>query len=164
MTRLATLQLHREALTFSAGHFTILSPTERENLHGHNYSVSAEFHIFIDENGMAFDYRYYKQKLARLADQIDRCFLLPEKSPYLPIEDAGEYWIAHFQQENIPFLKRDVVILPVCNITIEELSYWFLQALIHNETELNSHNIQGIVIQVYNGPAHSAAARWSKAT
>lgn len=160
VTRLATLQLHREALQFSAGHFTILSPTERENLHGHNYSLSAAFQVLLHENGMNFDYRYYKNKLLLLSDQIDRRFLLPGKSRYLHIEDSGEYWIAHFQEEKLPFLKRDIVILPISNITIEELSAWFLQQLIQDEEELARHQIQTITIQVYNGPGHSGAAHW----
>jgi 6-pyruvoyltetrahydropterin/6-carboxytetrahydropterin synthase len=163
VTRLATLQLHREALQFSAGHFTILSPTERENLHGHNYSLSAAFQVLLHENGMNFDYRHYKNKLTLLSDQIDRRFLLPGKSRYLRIEDAGDLWLAHFQEEKIPFLKRDVVILPISNTTIEELSAWFLQQLIQDQTELFHHQIQSITIQVYNGPGHSGAAHWTLA-
>jgi 6-pyruvoyltetrahydropterin/6-carboxytetrahydropterin synthase len=161
VTRLATLQLHAEALQFCAGHFTILSPTEREHLHGHNYSLSAAFQVLLHENGMNFDYRYYKQKLFLLADQIDRRFLLPGKSQYLRIEDTGDLFLAHFHDEKIPFLKRDVVILPLGNITIEELSHWFLQQLTQNQTELAQHHIQHITIQVYNGPGHSGAAYWN---
>lgn len=160
VTRLATLKLHPEALQFSAGHFTILSPSERENLHGHNYALGADFHVMLHENGMNFDYRYYKNKLLALANQIDRCFLLPGKSHYLRIEDQGDFWIAHFQEEKIPFLKRDIVILPISNITIEELSCWFLQQLTQDQTELAHHQIQAITIQVYNGPGQSGAAHW----
>lgn len=162
MTRLATLQMHREALHFSAGHFTILSPTERENLHGHNYSISASFQVLLHEDGMNFDYRYYKNKLTQLTEQIDRRFLLPGKSKYLRIEDQGELLIAHFLDEKIPFLKRDIVILPISNITIEELSDWFLQGLIEDQNELRQHQIQSITIQVYNGPAYSGAAHWNR--
>ena len=37
--RTTTLELYKEEMKFSAGHFTIFSATERENLHGHNFSV-----------------------------------------------------------------------------------------------------------------------------
>ncbi len=162
VTRLATLQLHPEALQFSAGHFTILSPTEREDLHGHNYSLGASFQVLLQENGMNFDYRYYKNKLLTLASQIDRRFILPSKSRYLRIEDQGEFWIAHFHEEKIPFLKRDLVILPISNSTIEELSSWFLEQLVQDPEELASHQIQAITIQVYNGPGHSGASHWKQ--
>lgn len=162
MSRLAVLQLHPEALQFSAGHFTILSPTERETLHGHNYAVSAAFEVLLDNNGMAFDYRYYKKKLSMLAEQIDRRFLLPSKSPHLRIEESDTMYLAHFHDEKIPFLKKDIVILPVHNITIEELATWFLAQVTADLSELNRHHIQSITIQVYNGPGHSGAASWRK--
>ena len=121
MKRLATIELHAEEHSFSAGHFTIFSATEREDLHGHNYHVSVSMQVELNDNGMAFDYRIYKNKLRQLCQQLDRRFLLPAQSHYLTLEETADMWIGHFNQERIPFLKRDVLILPVCNITIEEL-------------------------------------------
>ena len=37
-----TIELHKEAMKFSAGHFTIFGPDRREPLHGHNFTVKAE--------------------------------------------------------------------------------------------------------------------------
>ncbi|HLB57350.1 MAG TPA: 6-carboxytetrahydropterin synthase, partial [Gammaproteobacteria bacterium] len=143
MSRLAIVELHKNELHFSAGHFTIFSATERENLHGHNYELSAELHVLLPGNGLAFDYRVYKNKLIALCEQLDRRFLLPQQSKYLKLEEKDEMLYAHFNQERIPFLKRDVVTLPICNITIEELSHWFLLELIRDEVELRRHKIQG---------------------
>ncbi len=160
MARFASLEIHKEEFAFSAGHFTIFSATEREQLHGHNYYVSIAFNIKIEQNGLAFDYRDYKKKMAKLCDQLDRHFLLPSQSPYLELEENDDYWIAHYNQKKIPFLKEDVVILPLTNITIEELSYWFLQQLLTDATELAHHAIQGITVKVYNGPGQSGGATW----
>lgn len=164
MSRQAIVEIHKDELSFSAGHFTIFSATEREDLHGHNYYVSATFHVLLEDNGLAFDYRIYKKKLLSLCNQLDRRFLLPAESKYLKLEDTGEMLLGHFGKEKIPFLKRDVVILPICNATIEELSFWFLQQLTHNSEELKRHNIQGITIKVYNGPGQSGAASWGNAS
>jgi len=158
VTRLALLTLQKEEHEFSAGHFTIFSETEREDLHGHNYSVSVDLHVSLRENGLAFDYRLYKQKLTVLCKQLDRRFLLPAHSPYLRLEEMDDMWFAHFANERIPFLKRDVIILPICNVTIEELSYWFLQQLILDPTELNALGIQKIMVKVFNGPGQSGGA------
>ena len=130
MGRSASLEIQKEEFSFSAGHFTIFSATEREALHGHNYYVSVSFHFNITHNGLSFDYRDYKKKMSALCEQLDRHFLLPAESPYLKVEDGGEYWHAYFNQRKIPFLKEDVVILPLANITIEELAHWFLQELL----------------------------------
>lgn len=162
MSRSATVALHKEELSFSAGHFTIFSATEREDLHGHNYYVDAVFHVQLGDNGLAFDYRVYKKKLLELCNQLDRRFLLPSKSKFLTIEDQDTMWLAHFHTEKIPFLKRDVVILPINNVTIEELSNWFLQQLIQNKAELEKNSIQGITIRVFNGPGQSGGVNWGK--
>lgn len=159
--RSASLTIHKDELVFSAGHFTIFSATEREALHGHNYYVAVSFEFDIESNGLSFDYRHYKKKLRALCNQLDRHFLLPTQSPYLSIEDNGEYWLAHFNNKKMPFLKEDIVLLPLSNITIEELSRWFLEQLIDNTDELAKHHICAISIDVYNGPGQSSRAKWT---
>ena len=160
--RVASLTIHKDELTFSAGHFTIFSATEREALHGHNYYVSVSFEVEIEHNGLSFDYRHYKKQLLALCDQLDRHFLLPAHSPYLKLEEDGDYWLAYFNHKKIPFLKEDVVVLPISNITIEELSHWFLQHLTDQPQELAKHNIRNISVDVYNGPGQSSGARFKE--
>lgn len=162
MTRSAIIKLHKDEFNFSAGHFTIFSATVRENLHGHNYYVSAEIEALVDDNGLTCDYRIYKKKILALCAQLDLRFLLPAYSKYLKLEDTGDMWLAHFNNEKIPFLKRDILILPVTNISIEELSNWFLQQLIENPAELIEYRIQRIKLSVYNGPGQSGSAIWQK--
>ncbi len=159
--RVASLTIHKDELEFSAGHFTIFSATEREALHGHNYYVAVSFEFEVEEIGLSFDYRHYKKKLRALCNQLDRHFLLPANSPYLSIEEDGEYWVATFNRKKIPFLKEDVVILPVTNISIEELSRWFLQHLTEDATELAKHHICAISVDVYNGPGQSSGIKWT---
>lgn len=161
VARFANLTIHKEELCFSAGHFTIFSATEREQLHGHNYMVSVTFNIAIEHNGLSFDYRLYKEKLKKMCGELDRHFLLPSQSPYLQIEENDDYIFALHHQKKIPFLKEDVILLPLTNITIEELAYWFLQQLHQQSDDFAQHAISGIVVKVYNGPGQSAAAKWS---
>jgi len=162
VTRLATVAIHKDELNFSAGHFTIFSATEREDLHGHNYYVDVTFDVLLNDNGLAFDYRVYKRKLKAICEKLDRRFLLPSQSLYLTLEETEDMWIGHYNQEKIPFLKRDAVILPLCNITIEELSNWFLQQLVEDKVELEKNNIQGIRVRVFNGPGQSGGVRWDR--
>lgn len=160
--RVASLEIHKEEFSFSAGHFTIFSATEREQLHGHNYYVSIAFKKIIQDDGLSFDYRYYKRKILALCAELDRHFLLPSQSQHLKLEDSGEYLIAHFNHKKLPFLKEDVVILPLTNITIEELSYWFLQKILENQQDISRHAIRGITVKVYNGPGQSGGASWGE--
>lgn len=160
--RVAQLKIHKEEFSFSAGHFTIFSATEREKLHGHNYALSVSFQHRIEHNGFSFDYRHYKKKLRRLCKKLDGHMLLPAESPYLKLSLEDEYQVATFNNQRMLFLKDDVVVLPLTNITIEELAYWFLQQLVIDQTELNKHGIFKIIIDVYNGPGQSGGATWEK--
>ena len=161
VARFANLEIHKEELSFSAGHFTIFSETEREHLHGHNYCVSLSLNVKVGTNGLSFDYRYYKDKMLAICNQLDRHFLLPSLSPYLKLVEEENEWLAYFNQRKIPFLKEDVIVLPIANTTIEELSHWFLQKLLDDPEKLTDHAIHGIHVKVYNG-GQSGGANWER--
>lgn len=162
MSRLSTIELSKEAMAFSAGHFTIFSSTDRENLHGHNYHLYASFTTEVTDQGLVFDYRYYKQKLYTLCQTIDETVLLPKLSPHLKIEEQGDYYHVHFNKEKIIFLKRDATLLPITNVTVEELSHWLLQQLIIDTNELEKNRIVTIHVKIYSGPGQSGSATWKR--
>src|ERR1700733_14017533 len=133
MTRLSTIELFKERMGFSAGHFTIFSATLREKLHGHNYQLYISLTTEVNEKyGLTFDYRNYKNILYQKCRDLNETFLLPKFSPYLILEENKNYLYAIFNNERIPFLKTDVIVLPITNVTVEELSQWFLQELMAN--------------------------------
>jgi 6-pyruvoyltetrahydropterin/6-carboxytetrahydropterin synthase len=162
MNKLATIELYREDLNFSAGHFTIFSATEREKLHGHNYQIHAAITTLVPENGLRFDYRYYHNKIKEVCQELNLCFLLPTESQYLKIEDAGQYYHAHFNQEVIPFLKADVRLIPIANTTVEELSHWFIGQLTQDKIELEKNAVQTMTIKIASNAGRAGSATWSK--
>ena len=87
--RLTTLYIDKERHKFSAAHYTIFSATERERLHGHNYSVSARIVAPMGDNGFAADYNVYKRRLASLCEALDEYMLLAGESPYQQIRGSG---------------------------------------------------------------------------
>lgn len=165
MTRyMTTVELQKESMKFSAGHTTIFSATEREPLHGHMYSVYLALSTWIEENGMTFDYRYYKEKIHALCRQLNQTFLMPEFSPFLSIDEDDTYLYFTFNHKKIPFLKEDVTILPVANITVEELSRWFVRELIRDQEELDKHRIEYIHVKVFSAPGQSASHAWHRSS
>jgi hypothetical protein len=58
----------------------------------------------VGEDGLAFDYNLFKDALKALCDRLDEKTLLPERSPYLRIEQRPDYVVARFADEEIPFL------------------------------------------------------------
>ena len=157
----ATIEIHRESLHFSVAHFTIFSDSKRENLHGHNYTVKATVTGPIGDNGLCFDYTIVKNALQKLCDSLDEKTLLPECSPHLQLLEDADYWIATFDNTKLPFLKRDVKVLPVRNISVEELAMYFLKQLTSAE-ELRSLPIDEIVLAMASGPGQTAISVWRR--
>ncbi len=160
MPRLSTIELFKEDMKFSAGHFTIFSSEIRERLHGHNYTVYAAITTLIKDEGLSFDYRYYKEKLRVICETLDEVMLIPEQCKYIQIKENGDYYHIHFNGEVIIFLKNDVKLLPVTNITVEELSNWVLKAALEDKEELLKNKIQKIKIKVFSGPGQSGSSTW----
>ncbi len=159
--KLTTLNFHEGELKFSAGHFTIFSATKRERLHGHNYRVEASVTAKVNDFGLAFDYRLLHQKLAALCKKINSYFLLPQHSPFMRIEEDEQYIYAYFNNEKIPFLKSDVLLLPITNTTLEDLSCWFVDECVKDQEFIKQHDIQAFWVRLYNGDEHSAEASWA---
>jgi 6-pyruvoyltetrahydropterin/6-carboxytetrahydropterin synthase len=156
MTRETTIELFKEDMKFSAGHFTVHSPTHRERLHGHNFRVYAAFTSVVPDDGIVFDYGIYKQQLKSLCDEWNEVFLVPEHSPHLRLELTDD----HLSDDRIPFLRKDVLILPVANVTVEELARLMLARVVESIRPDDLEVITEIVIKVFSGPGQSASARW----
>ena len=160
MSRSATIELHKEALRFSSGHLMLLSAEARETLHGHDYQVGVALHTDPGHDGFAIDLREVHDALQTLCHRLDFHFLIPGSSPFLLINDAGMHWTIQFKNQTFQLLKSDVVILPVSNITLEELSGWFLSQLTTDTATLIAKGIQGIRVTVFNGRNESGAMGW----
>ena len=159
---LTTVELQNPAMSFSAGHPTIFSATEREPLHGHRYEVYLALSTQIEGNGLTFDYRHYKDKVLTLCKQLHQTFLMPTESPYLIYDEDDDYYYFTFNQKKMVFLKEDITLMPLANITIEELSRWFVQELIHDELALERHHIARLVIKIFSAPGQSASHTWER--
>lgn len=161
LSPLAIIEIEKEYLNFSAGHFTLFSATERENLHGHNWRVGCEVTTPVGDGGLCFDYAILKRQLQRLCDRLDERVLLPGASPWLRIERGDEWLIAHYADERIPFLPRDALVLEgVRNVTVEELAGWLLKALLE-QPEVQQQDIRRLKLRVSSGTNQWAAREWS---
>lgn len=162
MSYLTTVELQKESMKFSAGHTTIFSATDREPLHGHMYNVYLALTTRVEDNGMTFDYRYYKERIHVLCKYLNQTFLMPQLSPFLDFKEDEDYYYFTFNHKTMPFLKEDVTLMPLTNITVEELSRWFVNELILDEDELDKHRIQHIIVKVFSAPGQSASHEWHR--
>lgn len=159
MSQSVLIRLAKQNMKFSAAHFTIFNATERERLHGHNFTVEVDIHARMLGNGMCFDYGIYKDRIVALCRELNEWTILPMQSKFLRIEEAGEHVYAHFADQRIPFLRADVLLLPIENATLEEFAHWFLQRLGEDRDALRAHAIASIEVRVFSGPGQSAGRR-----
>jgi 6-pyruvoyltetrahydropterin/6-carboxytetrahydropterin synthase len=160
-SRLSRIEISKQALNFSIGHFTIFSSTLRENLHGHNFQVQCHVTATLGNDGLLFDYAILKRILRSMCEEIDERVILPRNSPHLIVSEEGDYIIATFNGERIPFLHRDVSILPIANTTVEEFSHYFLDMLVVND-ELQDKGIQSFTVKISSSPGQHGVAEWSQ--
>lgn len=162
MPRLSSIEIRKQYLHFSAAHFTIFSATERERLHGHNWRLGVEITGEIDDNGLCFDYAIYKKILKDLCQQYDEYMLIAADSPHLTIAEDEEFYLVTHNQRTQPLLKSDTLLLPVKNITIEELATYFLDLLTADRERLEKLKIYAFEVRVSSGPDQWGIARWDR--
>jgi 6-pyruvoyltetrahydropterin/6-carboxytetrahydropterin synthase len=159
MQRLTTLYIDKESHKFSAAHYTIFSATQRERLHGHNYSVSARIVAPMGDNGFSADYNVYKTRLASLCQELDEYMILAGDSPYQQVEEAGACWRVRYAEEEMLFLQSDTLVLPLRNATVEEFSHYLLQRLLRDSA---GEDLREIELCVASGPGQKGCSIWSK--
>lgn len=160
--RLTTIDLHMQALKFSAAHFTIFNATERERLHGHNYAVTCRITAPVGDEGLTCDYAIFKKKLFALVDGLDEYTLIAEQSPHLKIEDADEFYKIHYHDHYMLLRKAETILMPIRNATVEEFSHYILQQLCSDEAFLATHDVRKLEITVASGPGQHGSATWEK--
>lgn len=153
-----TIEVSKENMKFSIAHFTIFSETERERLHGHNYSVYLAITAPVDDNGMCFSYGNIKDRVRAICDSLDEYTVLPEHSPHLRIEREGDYWKVGFADEILWFLTGDVLVLPIRNATVEEFARYILDRIREDEAFLKQNGVTGLTVKVSSGPGQSGSA------
>ena len=159
-TRRAWIELAKDDMHFSAAHFTIFSASRRENLHGHNFFVEARAGGPIDANGLCFDYTLLKDRLRTLCDSLDETLLIAARSPYLTIQEEHDEVVVSFSDETLRFPHRDVKLLPIRNVTVEELAHWFTATLTSDEG-FASLPLDTLTVRLSSGPGQWAETTWA---
>lgn len=158
----ATISIAKEDMHFSAAHFTVFSAERRENLHGHDFYVAATATGPVGAGGLCFDYSRLKSRLRALCARLDETVLLPTRSPHLVVTTEGDACRVAFGDERLHFLRRDVKLLPVRNVTVEELAHWLLAELTAADG-FAALPIETLELRVSSGPGQWAGATWEAA-
>ena len=154
-----TIEISKEYLHFAGAHFTLFSATEREDLHGHNFQVTLDAEAPVQADGLTFDYNILKSTLKALCDELDEQVLMPTQSPYVKIETDANYTYIVFNGERIPFLERDLKLLPVRNVTVEELAHYLLERVVQHPN-IKPLDLNTLLLRCSSGEGQWASANW----
>ncbi len=142
-------------LRFDCAHF-ITYGGKCEHLHGHNYGVSVTVEGPLTADSYVVDFVDLKKIIRRVSETLDHRFLLPLKNPHLVLEHANEHWSIQFEGREYRFPARDVVPLPVDNITAERLAEYIWNEIVRELLALGNSHLDTISIGIEEAPGQSA--------
>jgi 6-pyruvoyltetrahydropterin/6-carboxytetrahydropterin synthase len=159
-TKLVKINLFRNDMKFSAAHFTIFSATKRENIHGHNYYITASLTSKVNSDGISNDYRIQRKKIIDICKNLNEHFLIAKDSPHLTIKNIKDSVTITFNNKSMTIPQEEIKLLPLRNISSEELAYFFLHQLTENKKEMKEQGIIAYEIGVSTTIGHSSTASW----
>lgn len=132
-----SLKLSKDEFKFSAAHFLIFDSHRAERLHGHNYQV--EFEVFFKDDkiekdinsnngrlGYFIDFKELKTLLRLELQKLDEYVLIPKNHPDIQVKMGPKSLEIQFRERYYAFPTNEVVLLPVINTSVEELSKYLL--------------------------------------
>lgn len=140
---------------FSAAHF-IAGHEKCDRLHGHNWSVRVAVSGDPDERGIVIDFDELEEILSEVCREFDHRVLLPGKNRQISLEVRGGSCFLSLGERTYQFPAQDVVILPVENVTAEELARLVLEKIASRLRPFK--NVTGVEVWVEESPGKRASA------
>ncbi|MFM7530739.1 MAG: 6-pyruvoyl trahydropterin synthase family protein [Nodosilinea sp.] len=151
------IELFKEDMKFSAGHFTIFSETNREDMHGHNFTVYAKFKLMMRDDGLSADYVPLKLLVSEICKSLNEKFIIPKLSKHLRISKQEQHIVVCFNGEEMRFLERDILLLEIKNATLEEFARYIATQIICNQKLCQELRLASLQIKVSSGPGQWAS-------
>lgn len=144
-----SLQLAKQNFKFSAAHFLIFDEKSAERLHGHNYQVRVEIGIpdqdAMKTSGFFVDFNVFKKYIKSALDRWDEMVILPKHHPDMKFNTRGTSLEVTFRDRFYAFPEKEVVLLPVTNTSVEQLSRLLAEDFMR---EFKTHKVSYVSVYV----------------
>lgn len=157
------IEIERELFKFSCAHMTVFPDGTKERLHGHNYYMG----ITVELADIAFDkmipFGPIKAAAAALCAEWKEHTLLAAHNPHLQVLRDGDGELEfRLCGERYVLPRRDVLVLPVDNMTVEALAAHAADVLLDRLAPvLHREVVEAIEILVTESPGQGAVCRRS---
>jgi len=142
-------------LRFDSAHF-ITFGGKCERLHGHNYGLAVELEGPLTSDSYVFDFVVLKEIVRRVSETLDHRFLLPLHNPHMKVQQSGDEWEIRVGERRYLFPARDVVALPVDNITAERLAEYIWGEIAREVLARGGDHLTTITVGVEEAPGQTA--------
>jgi 6-pyruvoyltetrahydropterin/6-carboxytetrahydropterin synthase len=130
MSEIYRVEVSKDHLVFSAGHFITFAGGVCERIHGHNWRAKIVVEGPLDENQYVFDFIAIRDDAKAIAERLDHRMLLPTESPLIDVQTIGKQIEVRFEDRFWSFPADECVLLPVSNTTAELIARWFCHELV----------------------------------
>jgi 6-pyruvoyltetrahydropterin/6-carboxytetrahydropterin synthase len=154
--------IKKSNLKFSSAHMTVWTSTQKEGLHGHNYTTEARFVLReyqVDQSLQGFvPYSDLKAVMQQICEAWDEKVLLPQLCPYFKIiEQTAQSIEFKLCGSRYVLPASEVVLLAVDNITTEALAFEFGQQLAAGMTAQLREKIIELTVCIEESPGQGAS-------
>lgn len=155
------ISVTKDYLVFASAHFITFEGHRCESLHGHNYRVGVSLEGALDEGSWyVFDFVALKRIMRRLVDEIDHVVLLPTENPKIRVTEEGDQvHVSYDGALRYVFPRRDCVLLPIPNTTVEMLSQLLASRLRTEIEQLGAIHLSAMELEVEENFGQSAVYR-----
>jgi 6-pyruvoyltetrahydropterin/6-carboxytetrahydropterin synthase len=149
-----------QSLGFSASHFITLGPGQCETLHGHDYGVSVKITGPLGDECFIVDFVAVRQLVERLIAPLDHRLLLPAQHRTMRVSQGEREVEVTFGERRWIVPRVDCVVLPLANITAEELARHLGEQIRDGLLSMGSGPLTAIEVELNEGPGYSAGWQW----
>ena len=151
----------KDNLIFASAHFITFAGHRCEALHGHNYRVAVTIEGMPDrESWYVYDFVALKRLMKTVCDELDHRVLLPLENPKLRVEERGDsVTVAYEGTPRYMFPRRDCVMLPIPNTTVEMLAQYLAAKVRAHVTATPGAHLSAVELEVEETFGQSAAYR-----
>ncbi len=153
------IKLARESFKFSVAHMTVFPDGRKERMHGHNYFVQ----LGIDVRDIGFEniveFALIRRAVEALCLEWKEVLLLGARNTFFELvkDDATEIEF-RLCGERYVLPRRDVLLLPLDNISVESLSAHVAELLVERlGSVLNPKLVVGIEVAINESPGQGAS-------
>lgn len=157
-----TLHLAKQNFKFSAAHFLIFDEQSAERLHGHNYGVRVDIEAPLNgeqhQDGYFVDFNVFKKFIKASLDEWDEMVLLPGQQKDMSFKRNEKSLEVNFRDRFYVFPQNEVVLLPVTNTSVEQLSRLLAERF---AGEFKKYGVTSLTVTVEETPGQGASFRVS---